>query len=1000
MGWTGRSYTTTTTTPGSTSPSSAAVQELEQLLAKNDSEGFQQAWLAVAKNPTKDVYHFLLRTLAQEPKKLASLQSDPSAGTFNPLNSAVSLLTDMNHQANVLGRSALQPDRETILLLLKVAESKEMPALSQGEEYAQWESTRILVDAIRHGRMPAVMSIDQWELPDLNIELDQELWKAMFTCIHTSAPTTAGPRLKKWLDTTTYLMADQLCRSEDVQMDEQLWIYVVEALGNDGSVEKLKSIRSKLPPVNQSSPELYSVVAEALANCGSRKQALHTINALVNTHSTLPTIRPFEALARQNAKIGDFEAIRDGQKMWAAKGQHSDASSAGIVDIHRSMLSAIALSLERIAYVNSKTFRDRQADTLPEDVLPGMSTSPQLNRTQFTEAEYMWRHVQESMKAIPEAELTAEDYDVRMRVMTRLNLLQPFVWPLANYASKLIPEMKARGLKPLKSTYHTLMETMARTREHGTSRENGQVFQQITKVLGKSLQDGYKMTSPNDFLPLIEACFGTYTPSPFTARQWMYSNQLYPASTSTLKKVEKMMEIALTPKDQDGKDSGSSAVHGAGIQQYHNSTTLASVLAGLAHGDEMDEVLKRWNDLVLQGVERDASLYQAIIGASHRQEKLALYVMRNIRHEMLKETPPVPMTSEIFAGLMNCCIRIQDSVSARNLIAQYSFSGTIQKTSEWYMPMVSACLMIDGMEDEGLFLLEEMKNMRMDVKSGAFYEFLMEYFVMKRMDYQAGQEIFKEFIKNEQDQIKEIMDDKEKAIGTMHGQPVLMISEKELEKRAKRLLAPVDHMVERVTISARTASMLNLLVLAHIRERPALLERERTSGFGAGSRERLKDAQTVMHYLTGETRQRASSPSNSDSSSPSTQPSTAESSTSSSSSLLFPSQLRSPSEFGVPSDEQYRNSGKQQLVFVNKYVLGEYIDTCIKEGSPEMLAEADWALNKVMPRVIKADRMVKDTQRLRQALGNAQNRHQPLQPQDQVEEWQGQGDASDYVQSR
>ncbi|KAK3805822.1 MAG: hypothetical protein J3Q66DRAFT_359784 [Benniella sp.] len=983
LGWTQRFYTT--------SPTSTTLQELEQLLTKGEYEGFQQTCLTAVKNPTKDVYHFLLRTLAREPKALAPLQSDSTAGSFDPLNSAVRILTDMNYEADILGKTGLHPDRETILLLLQVAGSKEASALSQDAEHTRWESTRVLVDAIRHGRVPTVMSTDQWELPDLNIELDQELWKSMFGCIHASATTPAGVCFKSELDTATYLMADQLCRSSDVQMDDQLWSYVVEAFGNTRSTAKLQGVIPRLPSICQSNPALYSVVAEALANCGAKTQAMTIMSTLYHNNKSLHSSRPFAALASQYAKIGDFEAIRNMQKMWETKGELSNVNQASLVELNRSMLSAIALTLDRMVYVNSKVFRDRQADTLPEDVLPSMSTSPQLNRIQFSEAEYLWERVQESFKTISTTELTVKDYDVMMRITTRLNLLQPFVWPLMEYASKLIPEMKALGLKPSKSTYHTLMETMARTREHGNSREDGRVASQITEVLGEAIKDGHSITSASEFMPLIEACFGVYTPSPFTARQWMYSNQLYPASKSALEKVEKMMQVVLAPKEQ-GKKHNKKGARGPNVQQYHDSTTLANVLAGLAHGDELDEVLKRWDDLLLQGVERDAKLYQTVIGASHRQEKLATYVLRNIRHGMAKERPPVAMTPEILAGLMNCCVRTQDAISARSLIAQYSSSGDIQKTSEWYMPMVRTCLMVDGMEDEGLFLLEEMRNnnMRMDVSSGMFYEFLMEYFVMKRMDYQAGREIFKEFVRNEQNQIKEILGSKEKVLGTVNGQQAIMITDKELEKRAKRLLEPVDHMVERVTISTTTASMLNLLVLSHIRERAELQEQERISGFGAGSQERLKDAQIVIHYLTGEIRrpeshlapQGQSAPLSSvttDSESSRASPSTT---SINASSLLFHTKkahLRSPSGFKVPDDERDGHSTKGRLVFVNKYVLGEYIDACIKEGSPEMLAEADWALNRIMPRVIKPERMAKDTLRLRQALENAHNRHSSLQ---------------------
>ncbi|KAF8940685.1 hypothetical protein BGZ58_005221 [Dissophora ornata] len=1007
---------------------SATVQELDQLLSKGDYEGFQQACLTATKTPTKDLYHFLLKTLAERPTAFAPFSSSVSVSseTFDPLSSAVGILTDMNREASMLGNAALQPDRDTLLLLLKVASSS-TSQLQQGGEHARWQSVHVLVDAIRHRRLPAVMSTDQWELPDLNIELDQELWKAMFECVRTAAAgsssSESGLRRAEFqteLDTTTFLMADQLSRLQDVNMDEQLWTYVVEAFGNSGSAAELKSVLLKLPAVDHASPELFSTVVEALANCGITGQATEIMNALNNTHDSLPCNAPLAALARQHAKAGNYEAIRRDFKMWTAKAQSSTANDANLVDMHRSMLSASARALDRMVNVLSRIFKDRQADTLPYDVLPGMASPTQLSRFQFTEATYLWTRSQESMSAIPKDELTAEDYDTMMRISTRLNLLQPGEWPLKDHAAKLIPEMKRHGLKPLKSTYHTLMETMARTRESGASRETGDVAKEVMKVFQQmTVQGGYAATSPSDFQPLIEACFGLYSRSPFVAGQWMYSNQLYPVSKTALKKAEKMMRKALVTKgSQDDSISNASS----GIQRYHNSTTIAIVLAGLAHGDELAEVTKRWDDLALQGVERDAKLYQTIVGASYAQGKLARYVLRRIRYEMLKEQPPVRMTPEIFAGFMNCCVRDQDAASARSLIAQCSSSGEIQKTAEWYIPMVRTCLLVEGMEDEGAFLLEEMRrnNMKMDSFSGSFYEFLMEYFVTRRMDYPAGRGIFKSFVKSEQSKVEELLAARKKSkataqpggftnldaldIGNEDNQ-VVMISDRELMKRAERTQDPVEHLVERVEISPRTASMLNMLVLSHIRERVQLLQHDTKSGFGAGAQERLGDAQVVIHYLTGEAKLRSRArrrahhmedaakqdqqstatiiPGNEPSSLPASSSSatsvlSSDLNSSSSSSLLFneANSMSPPSDFGVPKAERYGHSNKGRLIFVNKYVLGEYIDTCIKEGSPEMLEEADWALNKIMPRVIGQASMAKDTHRLRQALDNARSRQQ------------------------
>ncbi|KAF9153451.1 hypothetical protein BG015_003379 [Linnemannia schmuckeri] len=992
--WTRRFYNTksysTSTTRGSSS-ASATVQELEQLLAKNDYKGFQEACTlattgsssAVGTAPmTKELYHFLLKTLGERPQAFASVtvtagQEGTEENLVDPLNSAIGILTDMSREANVLGKAEVQPDRETLRLVLQVA----------GGGSGDWESARMLVEAVRHGRLPAVLSLDQWELPDLDIPLDQVLWKSMFECIHSAAAGAGtGTGVQGEVDVMNFLMADQLTRSQDVEMDEALWGY---AYGKAGSAAKLNDLLPRLPTIDKTSGgKLYSTVAEALANCGLTGQAAEIMNTLSKTLDTLPSIRPFTALARQHAKRGNYEAIIADEKLWATKGQRDDPMEenrvALLADLHRSSLEASAVALDRLVKTISRAYKDRQSDTLPDQVLVGMAAPTQLNRYQYSEATFLWTRSQDAVAAIPKSDLTAEDYDQLMRISTRLNLLLPKRCSLQDHALNLLTEMKQQGLKPLKSTYLTLMETMARTREYGASREDGLVTQRVMKVFEEMTgQAGYAAESPKDFLPLLESCFGMYSHSPFVAGQWMYSNQLYPASMDALKTVEEMMRKNLsssitatstTQEDNSNKDSGS----GVNVQQYHDRDTIANVLAGLAHGDQVEEIWERWDDLALQGVERDAMLYQTVIGASHGQEKMARYVLRKVRYDMLREQPAIAMTPEIFEGLLNCCVRVQDATSARSLISQCTASGEIQKTAEWYAPMVRTCLMVEGMEEEGGFLLEEMRRneMAMDSNgSGAFLEFLMGYFVNKRGDYAAGQEVFKSYLKSEQAKVEKLVAESkaQRAKGNnkyLHNKGgVVEVSEKELVWRSEKWLRPVEHLVERVDLSPTTASMLNLLVLAHIRERAHMLELEKRSGFGAGSKDRMRDAQIVMHYLTGETKPTSLAKP--------TIPDASTESSSSSPSLLFNSSTTatSPSTFQTSSSSSPMAADKTgRLLFINKYVLGEYIDTCIRDGSEDLLKEADWALYKVMPRVIGQQRMAKDTQRLRQALENARNR--------------------------
>lgn len=163
-----------------------------------------------------------MKTLAESPKAFAPLAEGTSAAetTLDPLNSAIGILTEMSREANTLGNTLMQPDRETLIHLLKVAGFGHKSLSGQKDLW-------LLVDAIRHGRLPAVMSLDQWELPDLNVDLDQDIWKAMFECVGKRGPDS-GYRTE--LDTISFLMANQLTKSADVQIDEKLWSYVIQVL--------------------------------------------------------------------------------------------------------------------------------------------------------------------------------------------------------------------------------------------------------------------------------------------------------------------------------------------------------------------------------------------------------------------------------------------------------------------------------------------------------------------------------------------------------------------------------------------------------------------------------------------------------------------------------------------------------------------------------------------------------------------------------------------------
>ncbi|KAF9581530.1 hypothetical protein BGW38_001419 [Lunasporangiospora selenospora] len=970
--WTRQHYSTQSagSTSSSSSSGSVTIQELEQYLAKADYEGFQRACSALQQPSstttrsgpgaaTKEVYHFLLKTLSDTPQAFAPLSSLPSTGLAaaaaagteasqelvknDPVNYAIGVLTEMRLASSASSITAVGPGR-------------------QG-----WESAWILVDAIRHGRLPAVMSPDLWELPKLDLPLTAELWKGMFECIQEAArlgggatTTLSSHPYKSELDTTTYLMADQLMKTGNVEMDDQLWSHVLQAYGNAGAKKKILEITPRLGPIQPTNARLFAALAEALANIGATGRAMGIVQTLFSTVEILPTLDPVLAIARQHAKKGDYGLIRESYSLCeqAAARKSADGSGEGydpqqMAELARLFVQSGNVALDRMVRVNSTDFKNRQADVLPENVLPGMLTPPKLSVFERIEAEHLEKKTREMMDTIPSAEWTTEDYDQWMKVTTRLNLLDAQHWPVDKHAGLILDKMKQNGIKPLKSTYFSLMDCLARTRQFGPSRMNGKAFDQVERVFEEMVREGYTPKSPQDFKPLLEACCGLYSHSPFAIGQWMYTNQLYPVSLESIHKVEQMMESALGSTSDQTLDTSTTASSSSGsvdtgventdIHLYHDSTTLATVLAGLAFGDRLEELWSRWDELPLLGVERNATLYQTVIGASQSQEKMARYVLRHLRHDLIKEQPAIPITPALLAGLLNCCIRTEDAPTARSLIAQ--FSKEIQKTSEWYEPMVRACLMIDDMEEDGLTLLEEMRNREME-HSGEFYEFMMKYLVTKRGDYAGARNLFKEFIAHEKRTLTQMLAaNKRRYPSTLKEDeldqdiPILQASYRELSNRVARNASPSRHQVERVPITPRTATLLNLLLMSHLRERGELLEMDRRmpSGFSEGPKERLRDAQAVVHYLVGETK--------------------------------TPGPIQTSTSDSVSAKAGNETPGR--LVYVNKYVLGEYIEACIKEGSPEMLQEADWALNKILPRVIGESKMAKDARRLRQSFESA-----------------------------
>ncbi|KAG0243088.1 hypothetical protein BGW41_002950 [Actinomortierella wolfii] len=959
----------------STNIESTLTKNLRDLLAKDDIAAFHAACkdleinthalasaarhstsgsigitkATAASSVAKDTYHFLLETMGSRPDIFTD-----EAIEATPISSAVGLITDMSEASSSFGNDHLRPDKDTLLLLLRVASTSARMSLSQSQ------SAWIIADAVRHGRLPILTSSDQWELPKHDITLDKDIWTALFNTVH-AAGYQLGPEQTSMM---AYQLADQLCKDiQNVEMDDLLWQYIIKAFGDSNSVSSIDHILKSLPPLSDANPEIYARVAEGFANNNRLLDAFRLLRSIKDQHGRLPMVDPVAALAKQYAAKGNIPAIRHIFSTFQTQGQDGTdlIDSHGWHELNRIKMCACASALNNLLESVSTEFRQLHSDHMPTQILTVLGSPSQLSKAEYNHARFAYINFREAESQLPANEWTLDEYDVAIQVHTRLNLLHPKEWPLERAAMPLIYGMRGKGLKPLRSSYITLMDATARSRQFNANRENGQAFNRVLKLMQMMEEDGHRLDKPQDFQPLLETCFGYYPASPFAPDLYLYINNHVSVWHDGLRKAEEIMKKKLGSKMSADKYHHEQDVG----ERFHDAATLTTVLAGLTHGGEVVENWERWRNLPLEGIQRTPAMYQAMIAASRMHITSAQYCLKVVRYEMLKERPSVPMTPEIFAGLMDCCIRAKDAHAAKSIISQAQ--PYMQKSASWFAPMVKTCLWLPELQEEGTFMLQQLKESTSNLSTN-MYTYLMDYLVNRKQDYWASREVFADFMRSERERllaIQLIADQPDAALlerpSVLSGEEMFM-SDEEIRHRQVLQQVPVDHPIETLGISPRTARMVNLLALSHVREwgdslaakkkrkKNAVVSPEEQERLEAGQRS-FKEAREILGILT-KTLSRTRK-------------------------LVFPTSEQQDDASATSVSELSNNKSKDKpssLLYVNKYVLGEYISTCLKAGTDEALKEADMMMRDVMPRVVHSSRETAKLQKMVETAINGSNK--------------------------
>ncbi|CAG8453761.1 12046_t:CDS:2 [Acaulospora morrowiae] len=605
------------------------LKRMQEFLSANDLSSVTKEFIELKNNnvaPNLEIYHILL--------KACHLTAD--------LPSAIEIIKQM-HNAS---KETSLPIKETYKLLLNVvaASSDHTLAIS-------------IVKSIANGQIPLVhqRSILRENSDPLEFEVDLEMWKLMLSAI-TTPHKLYGTRNMEYFEEVKNL-GEMFLELHKRPFDKETWRLLIRSLGSYPKKSENFDLALKSLQEHSITPELYSEIIWALSRKSKVEEAMIYLDQLISDFGYIPSREPLYALTSYYADLGEYQEtdylIKNYAKLIKSEGQQPGKQENWEINFMTVLMQAYVQALR-------KKTSPQEPNANYRNVIPIVMREESVDyfsKKYFTKSPFYlsWKNLMESVKK-PDSTFCRDHYDLIIRFNVLANRIDSTEFPLEN-CLQMIRSMRGNGMDPSFETYKFLLEGYSRSEFDGTSVQRVEKALEIFEMIRLA---GYDVDNLQVFQPLLDSClpnvkFETDRQTERDHRIRKKDKGVENISLLHEPSVPKIFEIEKLMKN---------------LKVIHNQKSIMTILEYLGGTGNYTNMWRRWTEISLMGYRRGELLYETILRLASRDFTESEYAINVVRHQMVRETPPVEPTFGIYFQLFECCLKCNDILTIRELIEE------------------------------------------------------------------------------------------------------------------------------------------------------------------------------------------------------------------------------------------------------------------------------------------------------------------------------------------
>ncbi|KAI9262196.1 hypothetical protein BDA99DRAFT_510503 [Phascolomyces articulosus] len=294
-----------------------------------------------------------------------------------------------------------------------------------------------------------------------------------------------------------------------------------------------------------------------------------------------------------------------------------------------------------------------------------------------------------------------------LEYLSKAHIMNPEKYPMEILESFFREKMPASGVQPNEFTFTILLRTYSRSQQYNDQGMNNTRLDKALDLFQELQQQQFKLDIRAAFHALYSACIphhGQHYPFDYFSDVHVTQNEQHYKRRYYLDKrffdIEKIM--------LDGR-----------IRYDRQSLILA--LTCLGTSGQYRAMWNRWNLIKQSGLNRDSGLYRHVFALASMDKEQSQYALSVIKEELVRELPAKRVGWSTYVAMLNCCIRAQDPIVAKQILntmpKAYDSPSTPlvnyynqPQARGYYQPMLRACTMIPGLEAEADALFEQVQT--------------------------------------------------------------------------------------------------------------------------------------------------------------------------------------------------------------------------------------------------------------------------------------------------